>query len=127
MASYLTEGVLVYLDHLGAWETYFHHKKGDSVDVESEREALRGVLATCAEVCAEIEPEARAGWERAAELRDGQVEVPPHIQRGYERLREAGLVSLSIDEQYGGFDLPSLVANVVLQMVSRYSVSIPTQ
>ncbi len=126
MASYLSDGVLLYLDQLGPWETYFHHKKGDGVDVEAEREALRGVLATCAEVCAEIEPEARAGWGRAAELHDGQVEVPPHIQKGYDRLREAGLVSLSVAEEYGGFDLPTLINNIVLQMVSRADAGLMT-
>jgi len=126
MASYLTDGILVYLDHLIDWDTFFHQRKGDGVDVDAERAALLGVLQTCAEVCGEIEPEARAGWETPAKLVDGEVVVPEHIRRGYERLAEAGLVCLSVSEKYGGFDLPGLVSNVVLQMVSRADAGLMT-
>ncbi len=101
--SYLSDGILVYLNELADWDAYFEHYKGGDVDTQAERQALLGVLETCAEICAEIEPEARAGWNEAARLVDGQVVVPVHIRRGYERLRDAGLTALSFREEYECF------------------------
>ncbi len=108
------------------WEAYYRHRKGDDVDVEAERAALIGVLETCAEICQGIEPEAREHWNQPAELVDGDVVHPPHISAAYERLREAGLIGLSIKEKYGGFELPNLVGNIVLQMVSRADAGLMT-
>jgi len=108
------------------WEAYYRYRKGDDVDVEAERAALIGVLETCAEICQAIEPEAREGWTQCAELVDGQVVHPPHIQRAYERLREAGLNGLPIKEKYGGFELPTLLGNIVLQMVARADAGLMT-
>ncbi len=108
------------------WEAYYRHRKGDDVDVEAERAALIGVLETCAEICQGIEPEARESWNQPAELVDGDVVHPPHISAAYERLREAGLIGLSIKEKYGGFELPTLLGNIVLQMVSRADAGLMT-
>jgi alkylation response protein AidB-like acyl-CoA dehydrogenase len=126
MASYLSDSVLIYLNQMIDWDGYFQHRKGDDVDVESERAAMQGVLETCAEICAEIEPEARDGWELAAKLQQGEVTVPAHIARGYERLREAGLVALSVSEEYGGFELPAFINSIVLQMISRADAGLMT-
>ena len=61
MAGYLNDGILVYLEGLIDWDQYFHYRKGEGIDVAAECAALRGVRETCAEVCAESEPMARAG------------------------------------------------------------------
>jgi alkylation response protein AidB-like acyl-CoA dehydrogenase len=126
MADYLHGSVLLYLDKLLDWDDYFARKKGDGVDLAAERSALRSLLETCAELCAEIEPEARAGWWEAAKLEGGRVVLPPHVARGYDRLREAGLTSVSVKEKFGGFELPSFVANVVIQMVARADAALMT-
>ncbi|MEE8556819.1 MAG: acyl-CoA dehydrogenase family protein [Myxococcota bacterium] len=126
MTSYLHDGVLLYLTDLVDWDGYYRLRKGDSVDPKTERSALRTILETAAKICEGIEREAREGWEQPAELRDGKVVVPPYLQRGYDRLREAGLVCLGVSEEYGGFDLPVLMGNVVMQMVSRASPSLMT-
>ena len=126
MAGYLHDGILVYLDKLIDWEAHFRSLKGDDVDVEAEREALKGVLETCAEICQDIEQESRAGWGDEAKLVDGEVVVPTHIANGYERLKEAGLVSLSIAEEYGGFAMPAIVNNLVLQLVARADAGLMT-
>jgi alkylation response protein AidB-like acyl-CoA dehydrogenase len=126
MPGYLHDGLLVYLNELTDWDSFYRYSKGDSVDVESERAALLGVLETCAEICARIEPAALEGWEQPAQLVDGEVVPPAHIRDGYEALREAGLVSLAVKEQYGGFELPSLICNMVLQMVSRADAALMT-
>jgi len=124
--NYLSDGLLLYINQLIDWESYFHWRKGPDVDVAAEREALLGVLETAAAICAEIEQEARPGWEQSARLEDGRVIYPPHIQKGYDMLAEAGLVSLGVEEQYGGFELPSVVVNVLLQMVSRADAGLMT-
>ncbi|MEE8582018.1 MAG: acyl-CoA dehydrogenase family protein [Myxococcota bacterium] len=126
MSSYLNDGVLLYLNELVDWETPLRWRKGEGVDVEAERAAFIEVLETAARICEEIEPEARAGWDQCARLEGGEVVYPPHIERGYQKLAEAGLVSFGVEEAYGGFGLPALVANVVLQMVARADAGLMT-
>ncbi|MDJ0789221.1 MAG: acyl-CoA dehydrogenase family protein [Myxococcota bacterium] len=126
MAAYLNDGMLLYLDHLVDWDTYFRWTKGDDADVDTEVETLRVIAQTAAEICESIAPEAREGWEEAARLEDGEVAVPGHIARGYERLREAGIVSFGVAEQYGGVALPGMVGNWVLQMISRADAGLMT-
>ena len=126
MAGYLHNGLLVYLNELVDWDSYFRYRKGEDVDVEAETAALIGVLETCAQICGEIEPRAREAWNEPARLVDGEVVVPPHIQWGYERLKEAGLVCLPIREEYGGFEIPTLIGSMVLQMISRADAALMT-
>jgi alkylation response protein AidB-like acyl-CoA dehydrogenase len=126
MAGYLSDATLLYLNHLIDWDFYFRLRKGDDVDVEAEKAALLEVLETAAKICAEIEPEAREGWQVAAVLKDGQVVVPGHIRRGYEKFKEAGLVSWAVEEAYGGFGLPAFVVNVLLQMIARADAGLMT-
>ncbi len=131
MSDYLRDGVLIYLrddaaDGLVDWDTHFRFLKGDGVDVEAERETLRAVLDAAAEICESIEEDARAGWDEAAVLEAGEVRHPAHIAKAYELLREAGIVSFGVEEAYEGVELPSLVATVVLQMISRADAGLMT-
>ena len=126
MSEYLNDAIRIYLDELVDWDSYYRWRKGDDADVDSERAALRGVLETAAQICAEIEVEARAGWEKAASLEDGEVVYPPHIANGYAKLAESGLISFGVEEQYGGFQLPSIVSNILLQMISRADAGLMT-
>ena len=119
MSAYMGDTVLLYLQELIDWDSYFNWRKGEDGDVEVERAALQEVLETAAAICEEQEPALRAGWNQSAELVDDQVVYPPHIKETIDKLTEAGLVSFGVDEEYGGFGLPSFVANVILQMVSR--------
>ncbi|MCG8592585.1 MAG: acyl-CoA dehydrogenase family protein [Proteobacteria bacterium] len=124
--GYLNDGIRLYLQSLVDWDTYFRLRKGDDVDVEQEVAALQEVLETAAQICEEIAEETRPGWYEAARLEDGQVVYPEHIRRGYEKLREAGLISFGVREEYGGFQLPALVANVVMQMIARADAGLMT-
>jgi len=126
MADYLHDGVLLYLNQMVDWDSYFHMRKGDDADAVSEREALEGVLRTAAQICREIEPESRSGWHEPSRLEGGEVVWPPAMQRGYDRLREAGLVSFSVREEYGGFELPALLANILIQNVARANAGLMT-
>jgi alkylation response protein AidB-like acyl-CoA dehydrogenase len=124
--NYLSNAVLLYVNELIDWDSFYAWHKGPDVDVDSERAALVGILETAAGICAEIETDAREGWEQAARLENGEVIYPAHIQKGYDMLAAAGLVSLGVKEEYGGFELPSVIVNIVLQMVSRADAGLMT-
>ena len=126
MSRYLNDVVRLYMDELIEWDSVLRMRKGADVDVAAEKAALKEVLETAAAICEEIEPEAREGWENASKLVDGEVVYPPHIQNGYDKLREAGLISFGVEEQYGGFELPSFVSNLILQMISRADAGLMT-
>ncbi len=126
MPAYLHDSVLLYLEKLVDWDDFFTRRKGDGADVAAERGALRSLLETCAEICTKLEPEARAGWFEPARLENGEVIQPDHVRHGYEALREAGLVSVGVKERFGGFELPSFIANVLIQMVARADAALMT-
>ncbi|MBW2272689.1 MAG: acyl-CoA dehydrogenase family protein [Deltaproteobacteria bacterium] len=126
MSDYLNDVVGLYLNELIDWESYFSWRKGEAVDVAAEREALAGVLETAAQICAEFEEATRAGWEEDARLVDGKVVYPAHIADFYAALKESGLISFGVEEQYGGFELPSFIANVIMQMISRADAGMMT-
>ncbi len=126
MPSYLHNGITLYLDRVADWEQYFNLAKGEDCDIESEREALRGVLETAASICEEVEADCRETWDQPAELVDGEVIIPEATQKAYELLKEAGLVSLNVREEYGGFELPGFASNIVLQMISRANAGLMT-
>ncbi len=119
MASYLNDAVRVYLDDLIDWEAYFTWRGGEVPDVDAERRALTQVLETAAQICSEMEEDARASWQEHPRLEDGEVVYPPHVAAAYEKLVEAGLVSFGVEQEYGGFQLPSFVASVIMQMIAR--------
>jgi alkylation response protein AidB-like acyl-CoA dehydrogenase len=126
MAGYLHDGILLYLGELVDWKEYFRLRRGEGVDVETELAALQTILETVAALCEEIEPAAREGWTDEAKIVDGDVVLPDHLQKAYEALRDAGMCCLGVKEKYGGFELPTLVANMVLEMCSRANGSLMT-
>ncbi|MFT5443537.1 MAG: alkylation response protein AidB-like acyl-CoA dehydrogenase [Myxococcota bacterium] len=126
MATYLHEGILLYLDRIADWDSYFSLTKGDDVDIASEREALRAVLETAASICEGVEADCRETWETPAKLVDGEVILPEATQKALDLLQEAGLVSVNVREEYGGFHLPGFVSNIILQMISRANPGLMT-
>jgi len=118
--------IRLYLRDLIDWDSYFNWRKGEDGDLEVDRAALEEVLETAAAICEEQEPKLRAGWEQIAKLENGEVVYPPHIAETLDKLRDAGLISFGVREEYGGFGLPSFVANVILQMVSRADAGLMT-
>jgi alkylation response protein AidB-like acyl-CoA dehydrogenase len=126
MIPYLGDAIRFYLRDGVDWDTYFAMRKGGSVDAAAERAALGEILDSAARLCASLEPEMRAGWAQPARLENGVVVHPPHIARGYRALADAGLVSFGVEEQYGGFGLPVLVTNTILQMIARADASLMT-
>jgi alkylation response protein AidB-like acyl-CoA dehydrogenase len=123
---YLSAVVELYLRKRIDWEEYYRLRAGPEADVEAEVSTLESVLATAAQICTAIEPEMRAGWHEAARLVDGEVVYPPHIQKAYDTLAQAGLVSLGVEPAYGGYGLPAWVGNVILQMIARADAGLMT-
>ena len=126
MSGYLNEGVLLYVNQLIDWDSFYRWRQGPDVDADSERAALVEILETAAGVCSEIQEFSREGWNHASELKDGTVIYPEHIQKGYDMLAEVGLVSLGIEAKYDGFELPSIIENIIIQMIARADAGLMT-
>jgi alkylation response protein AidB-like acyl-CoA dehydrogenase len=116
----------LFIDHRFDWARYLRLRRGENVNVADEVATFKQVLATTGEICAAIAAGARGHWHEEVKLVDGEVVVPPHITAGYEKLRAAGLLCLTMDPAYGGYGLPALVNTPYLEMVSRADSSLMT-
>src|SRR5881628_1091428 len=117
--------IQLFVDHRFDWEGYLR-LRGASADVAEEVETYKTILRTAGEICADIEAAARDHWHEEVRLENGRVVVPPHIAAGYEKLRDAGLLCLTIGPAYGGYGLPALVNCAYLEMLSRADASLMT-
>jgi alkylation response protein AidB-like acyl-CoA dehydrogenase len=125
MGDYFGAARRLYLDRMVDWEYLLDLLRAGPADAETEVGAFRSVLETAAELVAGFEAEARKGWHAEAELtEDGGAASPPHIRRAYEALREAGLVSLTVNEAYGGYALPAMINGMLLEMIARADPSL---
>ncbi|HSJ98715.1 MAG TPA: hypothetical protein VLC53_16685, partial [Myxococcota bacterium] len=119
MSSYYAPTMRLYLDRLVDWETTLRLRDGGAPDVAAEVGAFRSVLETTASLAQGFERPAREHWHAEAELTpDGGAQPPAHIRAAYDELREAGLVSLMVSDEYGGAALPGLLYGFYLAMGS---------
>jgi alkylation response protein AidB-like acyl-CoA dehydrogenase len=124
--EFFNSDMQLFLDHRVDWERYFRLRRAEAVDVAEEIETYKTILRTLGEVCEDIEAGARDHWHEEVTLVDGHVVVPPHIAAGYEKLRAAGLVCLSLSPAVGGYGLPMLINTFYLEMVARADSSLMT-
>ena len=117
--------IQLFIDHRVNWARYFRLRAAE-VNVADEVETFKSVLRTTAEVCEDIETGTLEHWHEEVRLENGRVVVPPHIAAGYEKLRAAGLMCLTLGPEYGGYGLPALVNCAYLEMVSRADASLMT-
>jgi len=115
----------LFIDHRFDWARYLR-LRGSEANADEEKETYKAVLRTTGEVCADIEAGAIDHWHEEVTLADGRVIVPPHIIAGYEKLRSAGLLCLTLGSEYGGYGLPALVNCAYLEMVARADSSLMT-
>ena len=127
MSDYFARTMQLYVDRLVDWDRYLRLRAGGEPDVEAEVGAFRTVLETTGELAATFERPARENWHDEAELTEnGGARPPEHIRAAYEQLKEAGLVSLLISDEYGGPALPGLLNGMYLEMLSRADASLMT-
>ncbi len=127
MSDYFLPVMQLYLDRLVDWKRLAELRSGSAPDVAAETDSYRTILETVAALSASFERPAREHWHAEAELtEDGRARPPAHIREAYEKLREAGLVSLTISEKYGGAGLPAIVNGMYLEMISRADTSLMT-
>ncbi len=127
MNDYLAPTMRLYLEKLIDWGTLLERKGAVAPDLDAEIGAYRGVLETVAALAQGFERPAREYWHREAELTDdGGAEPPAHIREAYEALREAGLITLAVSEEYGGPGLPAALNGMYLEMLARADASLMT-
>ena len=124
--EFFNDDMRLFIDNRVDWARYFRLKRGGDVDVAGEIETYKSVLQTTGEICADIGAAARDHWHEEVRLEDGKVIRPPHIDAGYEKLKKAGLICLTLDPKYGGYALPAVVNCTYLEMVSRADTSLMT-
>jgi alkylation response protein AidB-like acyl-CoA dehydrogenase len=123
--DFFAPGMRLYVDRMIDWDRLLRLRQGDGVDVEAEVGAYRTILETAAALAESFQPEARAHWSDEALLTDdGGATSPPHIRKAYEKLAEAGLVSLSVSDAYGGYGLPATLNGMVFEMLARADPSL---
>lgn len=127
MASdFFNADMVAYVDHRVDWARYFRLKRGADATPADEVATYRDVMRTLGDVCRDIGADAREHWHDEVRVENGQVVVPGHIARGYQKLKENGLVCLMLGSEYGGFGLPLLLNMFYLEMVSRADASLMT-
>jgi hypothetical protein len=124
--EFFNDDMRLFIDHRVDWGRWFRLKRGEGVDVVAEVETFKTILQTTGEICAEIGADARDHWHEEVRLENGVVVRPPHIDAGYEKLKKAGLICLTLDPKYGGCALPAIVNCAYLEMVSRADTSLMT-
>ncbi len=127
MSDYFTPGMHLYVDRLVDWDTLLTLGRGAGVDPEAEVASYRTILETAAALAESFEAPCREHWAATAELTaDGGAQPPAHLREAYDNLRESGFLCLSVSEEYGGYGLPALLSNFVIEMVSRADASLMT-
>lgn len=124
--DFFNADMAAFVDYRVDWARYFRLKHGPNVNPVEEVATYKDVLRTLSDVCSAIGKDAREHWFDEVQLKDGEVVVPGHIARGYERLKENGLVCLMLGSEFGGYGLPLLLNMFYLEMVSRADASLMT-
>ncbi len=124
--DFFNQDMELFIDHRVDWERYFRLYRREETQPAEEIETFKMILRTIGDVCADIDASAGDHWHEEVHLEDGKVVVPPHIAAGYDKLRAAGLVCLTLDPEYGGQNLPVLLNSFYLEMIARADASLMT-
>ncbi|MFN8626025.1 MAG: acyl-CoA dehydrogenase family protein [Candidatus Binatia bacterium] len=124
--DYFLREMELFIDHRVDWQRYFGLSRLEPVEIGGEIATYKAILRTAAEVCEDIAATAEGHWHEEVTLVDGRVVVPPHIAAGYEKLRAAGLVCLTLSPAYNGYGLPLVLNCYFLEMLARADASLMT-
>jgi len=126
MSDFFNSDMQLFLDGRVDWPRITRLRRGADVNPAEELAVYKMMLASAAEVCADLEESSALGWPTEVALRDGVVTKPAHIVDGYERFREAGLLSIAIDPAYGGAGVPALPSTMLIEMIAQVDASLMT-
>ena len=71
-----------------------------------------------------ISPSNKDGDEQGCKLENGVVRTPNSFKLAFEKLREGGWLSLDIEEEFGGQNLPLILSTVTNEMFTSANMSL---
>jgi alkylation response protein AidB-like acyl-CoA dehydrogenase len=127
MASdFFHRDIQLFLEQRVDWQRFFRLKRPGPINLDEELDTYRTILTTLGDICADIEVDSKEAWHDEVVLEDGVVRKPAHIEKGYGKIRDAGLTCLMLEAEYGGYGLPNLLNIFYLEMLSRADTSLMT-
>ncbi len=89
-------------------------------DLEDAVDSYRRALEIVGDIAGEfVAPRAEDVDRAGSVLADGEVCYAPGIAQSLERLRQAGLMGITLPRAYGGLNFPITVSVMIVEMVSR--------
>ncbi len=104
--------------------------------LEIEKEAIKGyndllpeftrtIFEEAGKLASEvISPSNKDGDEQGCKLENGVVRTPNSFKHAFEKLREGGWLSLDIEEEFGGQNLPLILSTVTNEMFTSANMSL---
>ena len=71
-----------------------------------------------------ISPSNKDGDEQGCKLENGIVRTPDSFKLAFDKLREGGWLSLDIEEEFGGQNLPLILSTVINEMFTSANMSL---
>ena len=71
-----------------------------------------------------ISPSNKDGDEQGCKLENGVVRTPDSFKLAFEKLREGGWLSLDIEEEFGGQNLPLILSTITNEMFTSANMSL---
>ena len=71
-----------------------------------------------------ISPSNKDGDEQGCKLENGVVRTPDSFKLAFEKLREGGWLSLDVEEEFGGQNLPLILSTVTNEMFTSANMSL---
>ena len=71
-----------------------------------------------------ISPSNKDGDEQGCKLENGIVRTPNSFKLAFDKLREGGWLSLDIEEEFGGQNLPLILSTVINEMFTSANMSL---
>ncbi|HPS29675.1 MAG TPA: acyl-CoA dehydrogenase family protein [bacterium] len=94
-------------------------------NLEEAYEWYQLALDNAGRICEEfIAPRAEAVDEKGASLHDGAVSWAPETQENMKILAQSGYMSGTLPRKYGGLNMPVIVNNIIVEMVSQADASL---
>ncbi|MFA5033544.1 MAG: acyl-CoA dehydrogenase family protein [bacterium] len=107
-------------------DSFNEHKRFDYApeNYEDAIDNYKKILELVGQISAEcIAPLAKSVDEQGASYKDGEVEYAEGTKQAFETLRKADLIGGTLPRKYGGLNLPNVINNIVIEMVSEADAS----